>query len=286
MTTASLAVLTSNLVDYAGLFPPASLSIRDTASNYAAYRAAPHSSMLGTLIVPAARLGELAATPIEHARISALLSDDREVSARTIAEFNEAHSGRLRVASVEAQITSPADAERIARLFGAELGVFLEFPVAETSDFVPRLKEAGARAKLRTGGVTPDAIPSSDAIAGFIVACAGEVPFKATAGLHHPIRSSHPLTYESGAVCGTMHGFLNVFVAATFACAGGTASQLVSILDDDDATAFRFTDHALSWRGETASIDEVRRCRNEFALSFGSCSFQEPVDDLTRLGLL
>src|ERR1039458_1007223 len=54
----------------------------------------------------------------------------------------------------------------------------------------------GGFVKVRTGGLTPEAIPESEAVADFLCrAAARRLPFKATAGLHHPIRSLHPLTY-------------------------------------------------------------------------------------------
>ena len=41
-----------------------------------------------------------------------------------------------------------------------------------------------------------------------------DVRFKATAGLHHPLRAEFPLTYDAGAPVGAMFGYLNVFLAA------------------------------------------------------------------------
>lgn len=149
------------------------------------------------------------------------------------------------------------------------------------SDDIETLAARGLRAKIRTGGVTADAFPSAASIAGFIQRCAERgVPFKATAGLHHPIRCIKPLTYEPGAPTGTMHGFVNVFMAAAL------PKQAETILMETDARAFEFGDDAASWRGHSVTTEDLARIRSEFAISFGSCSFEEPVADLKELGWL
>ena len=168
------------------------------------------------------------------------------------------------------------------------LTTYVELPIDD--DLAPRLaaiSRAGARAKVRTGGVTPGAFPASHALARFIQACADAgVPFKATAGLHHPLRGEYRLTYEPASPHGMMFGFLNVFLAAAFARTGLTLRELAQLLEEKDATAFEFTETSASWRGKTVSRTEISAVRHHVALSFGSCSFQEPVDDLRSLGLL
>ena len=136
--------------------------------------------------------------------------------------------------------------------------------------------------------MTPGAFPGPAEVAEFINACRlAEVPFKATAGLHHPLRGSAPLTYEVGAATCVMHGFINVFVASAFAFTHrlGTPS-IRACLEEADVSAFIFTDEGLSWRRNVIDITQIARVREVFALSFGSCSFEEPVADLKRLGWL
>jgi hypothetical protein len=111
-------------------------------------------------------------------------------------------------------------------------------------------------------------------------------PFKATAGLHHAIRAVRPLTYEEGCPRAEMHGFLNVFVAAAFAWGGMETADIQAVLEEPAALAFDFRDDALNWRGRAISTAEIEHARREFAHSFGSCSFEEPVEDLRTLGLL
>jgi hypothetical protein len=146
------------------------------------------------------------------------------------------------------------------------------------------LKKIGSFAKIRTGGITPNAIPSIENLASYIVACAERrLAFKATAGLHHPIRCLHALTYDADAPCGTMHGFINVFFAA--ALAWRDQRGLNPILAETDPEAFQFDDRA-RWRDSSLSVEEIEEARRSFAHSFGSCSFEEPVEDLRGLGLL
>src|SRR6185503_6096765 len=99
-----------------------------------------------------------------------------------------------------------------------DLFPFVEFPAevvngGDARGFIAALAGHSAAAKVRTGGVTPEAFPAPGKLAEFISACHGAgVPFKATAGLHHPVRAEYPLTYEPGCPRGVMHGFLNVFL--------------------------------------------------------------------------
>jgi hypothetical protein len=149
------------------------------------------------------------------------------------------------------------------------------------SDDVDTLAARGLRAKIRTGGITNDAFPDPQTVARFIQRCAEKgVPFKATAGLHHPIRCIKPLTYEPDAPTGTMHGFVNVFMAAAL------PQHAAMILVETDARAFEFGDDAAAWRGHSIGTEDLARIRREFAISFGSCSFEEPVADLKELGWL
>jgi hypothetical protein len=140
---------------------------------------------------------------------------------------------------------------------------------------------------MRTGGITTDSFPRADEIARFIARCASiKLPFKATAGLHHPLCGVHALTYAPDSARGSMFGFLNVFAAAVFAHVGLHESLLVEIVREQGVGAFRFTAGAMSWREHTASLDQVTTARRVLGISFGSCSFREPVDGLHELGLL
>ena len=124
-------------------------------------------------------------------------------------------------------------------------------------------------------------------IAEFLcAAAAGRVPFKATAGLHHPIRAEQPLTYAADSPHAIMHGFINVFVAAAFSWQGIDRSTIIGVLHECDPQSFEFFDDSLTWRGRSLGTAQIAAARRDFAHSFGSCSFEEPVGDLKALGWL
>lgn len=291
----ALRALLEHLVDYAGLFPPASLSMVGAAAEYAAQRASAYSWMLGRFVVPVTRLDELArhAAPLAGENkgawaLSVLVSADPAGDASAIREFNHAHVGQLRAEAVELRAATADAVEFALSQLDRSLERYVEIPLDDDpAPLLESMKRHGARAKARTGGVTPDAFPSADALARFIAECARlDLPFKATAGLHHPLRGEQHLTYDSGSGTATMFGFLNVFVAAALARMGADAPTLVRVLQERDDAAFVFDDGALRWGGFTLDVAQVMSSRRDFALSFGSCSFREPVDDLRQIGLL
>jgi hypothetical protein len=248
MLARSAEALFAHLIDYAGAFPPAALPVDRALENYLRYCGGEHAWMLGRFVVPAAHAHEVP----PHVATSAIGVD-------------------------EVKATSAEDIDRIA---GEAQGrtVYVEIG---SLDLLDAVAARDLRAKIRTGGVTVDAFPSTADIAKFLRACAERgVPFKATAGLHHPVRCVRPLTYATDAPRGTMHGFVNVFLAAAL------LPHAEAILEEEDPSAFRFEDEAASWRGHAIATEDLARIRQEFAISFGSCSFEEPVEDLERLGWL
>jgi len=161
--------------------------------------------------------------------------------------------------------------------------VYCEVALAKLSELA-RVKESGCFGKIRTGGLKAEAIPASADVARFITKCAElRLAFKATAGLHHPIRAEYALTYEVNAPRAVMHGFLNVLMAAAFAWHG--ESGIEPILNEMDASAFRFGERA-HWRDKSLTAEQVRAARQDFMHSVGSCSFEEPVAELQGLGLI
>ena len=143
------------------------------------------------------------------------------------------------------------------------------------------------RAKIRTGGETADKIPPPEILVEFMKACAAAgVAFKATAGLHHPVRSRHRLTYQPDSPSGMMHGFLNVFLTAAFLRAGMDSPLVVELLNEQSSEAFEFDSGGVSWRTHRLSNEQIAEARDKFAISFGSCSFTEPIEDLQSIYLL
>ena len=248
----SLRALVSHLIDYAGWYPPAALPLERVAEKYEAYRTSPERWMLNRVVLPAARLSE--ARMDENWRVALLVDRDPGALPRQVETLET----------------------KLATRFS--LPTYCEAPLANLTD---------AFAKVRTGGLMPEAIPESEALADFLCqAAARRLPFKATAGLHHPIRSLHPLTYAADSPIAVMHGFLNVFAAAAFAWHGADRETVLAVVNEEDACAFEFHDDELGWRDLRLSTAQVRTARRHFAHSFGSCSFEEPVADLRELGFL
>ena len=292
---AALHALLEGLIDYAGLFPPAGLAMGEATASFRAYRACDERWILGRFVVPAARANELEAAAGERApfpltvlaRPDALETDARELDAGAfeIGLPRELLAG-AGAAEIESWIRTAATRMRDAGR--AEVPLFLEAGGPETWRAVihglAAAREAGfpVAFKIRTGGLEAAAFPASADLAAGVIACrdAG-VPFKATAGLHHPLR-------RADAEIGTrMHGFLNLFGGAVLARVHAlTVEQLTAILEDEDSASWSFADDELRRRELAASANEVASARRELAISFGSCSFDEPRDDLRALGWL
>jgi hypothetical protein len=291
----TLHALLHTLVDYAGLFPPAGLGMDAAVANYAAYRRDRHAWMLGRFVVPAARLDEMAdavravgaVEPEHHWRASALAGEDVAGDLARVAAFNGCGAGVV-VDAVEVRASGAAAIRRVAAAVAPGMRAYVEIPAAEDPRaLVGVIAETKLRAKIRTGGVTPEAFPQPDHVARFIRHCyATGTGFKATAGLHHPLRARQPLTYDSDAPRAVMHGFLNVFLTAALHYNGMTIADANEMMLREAIDDVSFTDDALAWREYRLSRDEIAVIRRRFAISFGSCSFREPVDDLIQMGLL
>ena len=284
-----MRLLLEGLVDYAGLFPPAALSMRESVANYAAYRESAHRKMLGRFVLPVSRLAEFArdATEAAHGAPWPLAALATESDASAIAEFNTANSARFYVDTIEAKAVTSAEVVALSSAYPA-MHVYVEIPVA--TDPAPLIEAIGAvrlRAKIRTGGISADAFPAPADVLRFLQRCAEHhVAFKATAGLHHPVRGSYKLTYAADAPSGVMYGYLNVFLAAALLFHGVSGADVLPLLEERDARSITSSADGIAWRGHHLSSAQVAQARAKFAGSFGSCSFEEPVNDLAALHLL
>jgi hypothetical protein len=298
-TSAAVSALLEHLIDYAGLFPPAGLSMREAVRNYAAYRAGEDRWALERFVLPVARFDEFLVELRDlpgHTwpwHISALLGADWPQDCARVQQLFEQSEGRAVVDSIEVKIGADASPAALRAMLPREIPIYCELDPPDWSR-LNEIHDAGLRAKIRTGGVIESAIPSTESVADFLLACSQlQMPFKATAGLHHPLRSRKPLTYDTDAPQATMHGFLNVFLAAAVAT-GGDRDEVLEMLRDDDPSRFAADDGTIRWSQASTEktlgvcvfpdydICEVRK----FATSFGSCSFREPIDELHELGML
>ena len=299
--TPSLHALMTGLIDYAGLFPPAQLAMTPAVRNYADYRQDTDAWALGRFIVPSSRLDEFEGAAAAHLPqdtaqepwpVSMLGVLEPGHDAELIFAFNERHAvasaGRAVIDALEIKATDTETITRLVRSAPDHVRVFVEIPVTEDpAPLLAAIHDAGASAKIRTGGVTEDAFPSPDDVARFIHTAAElGVPFKATAGLHHPLQGEYRLTYEPGSPIAPMFGFLNIFMAAALARQGAEAKVLREVLEDGEITGFRFGRAGATWSDRRVETEEIAAMRTEFAVSFGSCSFTEPMDDLRSLDIL
>ena len=289
----SLKTLLSEIVDYAGLFPPSQVSMAVAVQNFDNYLSSEYAWMLGRFVVPITRLNEFSkhAKPLldgKHLwRLSVLGSEDLVETLRVIEKFNRANEGKAVIDSLEIKIETAEEITEVAKFLPNELKTYFEFPPNDIlSDFITALAITKQRAKIRTGGVTVDAFPSTDAIIKFMRMCvAANIPFKATAGLHHPLRCVKPLTYETPAPIGTMNGFLNLFLSACLLRQNLNTPAVHRLMSEADGTNFEFNDDELRWANQSISLNTIELTRRKNAISFGSCSFAEPIEDLQGLGL-
>jgi hypothetical protein len=300
MSTALEALLRGS-IDYAGLFPPAGLDMATAVANYASYRDGTQAGALGRFVAPASRIGEFESAAADLLprspspspwRVAALLGTDPAADIRALGELNCRHAadgeGAVAADVVEGKADSVEVVERLLGQVPPYLQAYVEVPIAgDPAELVAAIGRTGARAKVRTGGITPDAFPPAADLVRFIRTClSAKVPFKATAGLHHPLRADYRLTYEPDSARGTMYGFLNLFLATAFMATGLDDGQAGLLLEERDRDSIGFDDSGVEWKGRRLGIDAIHRSREEGIVSFGSCSFTEPIGDLESLGLL
>jgi hypothetical protein len=293
----AIQTLLRGSIDYAGLFPPAELDMGAAVSNFAEYEAGKMAWALGRFIVPVKRLAELqsarerlARLPAGPWRIGALATAGPGL-AGDLEQLDDFESRTGADAFVADAVEVKADStqgvrEALGRLHRRE--AYIEVPIErDPSELLASIADLGGRAKVRTGGVTADAFPRSRDLIRLLGTCVRMgVPFKATAGLHHPLRGDYRLTYSPDSLAGTMFGFLNVFLATAFLKAGLDDAVALQVLEENSAGNFEFEETGVTWGEHRLTLDEIRDARESGIVSFGSCSFTEPIDDLKGLGLL
>jgi hypothetical protein len=327
--TGSLRAVLAGSIDYAGMFPPAGLSLARAIQCYRRHRNDQASWMLGRFVVPAAQLADLAAV-YERERDGRLtvIVPGADSGAALLKNLDQTltHVGKFPVAGAidmlefrwPAELLNNRDGSRLGNLVQAAAGqivaarltpmtMYFELlrqesstgntgladetraneiraAIAALAEFNQTAKAIDCQAgfKLRCGGTGPGEIPSSAEVARVICACRDSGVFwKATAGLHHPFR--HIDTAWNVPV----HGFLNLLCAAVLADIHSLDErQMQAIVDEDNYQKFAFSDEALIWSGHVVATEQIAAARERSLRSFGSCSFDEPCDDLRKLGLM
>ena len=236
--------LLSRLIDHAPLFPPASLPLPAAIAEDARAQVSRDAFMLARFVCPATQFGELG--DLDRA-ISVVL--DGPLPADSSVEAVEVPMG-----------------DDFGSLSTLAPEVYVEVRLDDTLDArLDALAAHGFRAKVRCGGASA---PSDAALSAFIRGCrARDLVFKATAGLHHAVRTNGE------------HGFLNLLAAVVF-------GDEEHALAEADPAAFELDTDAFSWRGRAGSASELAAARRERLHSIGSCSFFEPVEELEGMGVL
>lgn len=309
MLNSSQLSFLKNLIDYAGIFPPASLSLEQAIHLFAAYLSGEDAWMLGRFILPASRLPELEPylflfSPQRQLECAVLgrRSDSNEscmeglkADLEEVRAFREQYGEIVKIDVLELALPPyPMDRELLLKMesevhpMGLELFCELATPfhadwqraLLQTLDEMASQPAFGL--KLRTGGITADAFPTPEQVATVLHACRErKLALKFTAGLHHPIRMYRK---EIGS---QMHGFLNVFAAGMLAYVNNLdVLEIEKILADEEPDHFSFQEEGLIWKDKVIPVPEITTLRAEFLRSFGSCSFAEPREDLRMLKLL
>lgn len=265
------SVLLSSFFDDAALFPPARLDMEAALAGHARHRSSAHGWMVARFVCPASELDAFRGD--ERTRVSVVLDG----GLGDLARIGEVGAVEIKLPGddVESGVADLSAALGDAGLAG-RVQAFAEIPVAGCREGdITRAVEAvaGARgidAKVRCGGesIPP---PTSEELAAFLVACYDTgVAWKATAGLHHPVRGR----YE--------HGFLNLAAAEALALTDADVGGLAAALDEPGVAL----DAGGLWTGDgLVGPEGLAQVRERF-LSIGTCSIDEPVEDLTVLGVL
>lgn len=279
----------NQFLDDAAVFPPGSLPLSRAVPAHLAHLESAQGSLVGPFVVAASglpALGELVeGLPPGSFAVSLTVPSPGVVrAALTAAADIAALDVRTVEVGVPAGELSPREVVPILdhalggglgrTVDGSDVTVFVELPRDERrGDLVRELSGTAYLAKLRTGGVREDLYPDPVELGSAIVALVrAGVPFKATAGLHRAVRNTDPATGFD------QHGFVNVLVAVATALDGAPEEEVAAVLADRDGPGLSAT--LGSWSASTAG-----QVRSAFR-SIGTCSIEEPVSDLTTLGLL
>src|SRR5947207_5393342 len=301
VVSVSLQAFLTSSIDYAGMFPPCSLALEPALQNHASYVRSPEAWMLNTFVLCVQQFNSARPLlsnfdPLHPLRVTALgpktanmdsfldALEDVELAIRLFSKYN---ADLVSIAQLEMFL--PDDVEQVclqeAKAIVGNLSVFWEAPPDNAEKTIALLAKHNSDQdmatfgyKLRTGGVTADAFPTSAQIAhALVTAATHQLPIKFTAGLHHPIRQFRDEVKTK------MHGFLNVLGAAVLAAEHQwDADQAAMMLEDEDSGSLLFADDFFAWRDWKIDTERLQY-RRRFVRSFGSCSFDEPRQDLRAL---
>ncbi|HEY3933445.1 MAG TPA: hypothetical protein VGL65_02415 [Gemmatimonadales bacterium] len=281
----------SEIIDYAGLFPPATCSMRDAVRQYDVYRRSDERWLLGRFVLPSSRLDEMLdamhaegieIVPSDPWRLSITMGTLVPPELDRIMPFNERWPDRgIVIDSIEYKVRSVGELVGVDDLIPRTFRRYFEVPAAGPyRKLIVAIDRLGGFAKVRTGGSTPEWFPDAYHLADFILAVAAEdVRFKCTAGLHHAFPGVYSLTYDADSARHEMYGFAAILAAVAEVQLGSNGETVESMLRDRERDAYGWDDAGLRWRETHYTWAQLDRAHRLF-VGFGSCSFREPVDEL------
>ncbi len=275
----------ARLFDYAGMFPPAEVDLPTALHNFREYRRGMLRWALGSLIVEAPVLGELQKEPHDLMRDLHLSVLTTQANLETV----QKHLAMgLPIGMIEVKARSCDEILRWKDTLPPQVPAYIEIPTdLGDPEILDAIAKGGMRAKIRMGGVVADAFPAASSIAATLQRFAERrLAFKATAGLHHALRSRHLLTHRHESESGVMHGFMNLLCASALVWFGGDGEEATQVLEEQDSQSWQVSPDSIRWRSRSWSQDQLREVRKNFLISIGSCSFTEPIADLEALGWL
>ncbi len=286
------------LIDYAGTFPPASLPMDEAVEEFRRIRTSPNRWVMGRFLSRASELERLAAVATGSMRrgeppwsIGVIFDITHGAAAALGQEFQREMAPVMSVSSAEARATPEAPPGALIDAMATidpDIATFIEVDTAtdltdQIRDISSALRERGrpGGAKLRCGGTTPEAFPTVGDVSTFLWEASGSsIPFKATAGLHHPIR------HRDEKLGVWRHGFVNILLASVACDAGESKSTVEQIVAETDPDAFAIGTMAASWRDVSLPGAAIARSRRSGFTAFGSCDVEEPLNDLINHAFL
>lgn len=265
------------MVHEAALYPPGSESMDRGIADRIFPENAAKVRIVGPFLRPVDRFSEMQNQfPSDEECDSALLGSDPSRLANTY--FTAVKHKRLRVTRIElALLDEDSDNFGAISYIGRHLlGVIVFAEVPRQADLGPildRLALEAYGAKMRTWGLASEMFPSEEEVARFLVeSLRRSLPVKVNAGLHSAVHHRDDMT-------GFEHqSFLNFEVVECQIVQGEELSQCIGTLRQRDS--FKIVEML------TDLAPKARAATRALFVGYGSCSIDQPYQELLKLGLL
>lgn len=311
----------TGIIDYAGMYPPAKLAFEQAFTNFLAYQQVDDHWMMNRFVFPIQQAHQLI-TFAEQLSLSkkpiklSVLPVYKDRANEFIQQFHSDYqilSDVIKKNELNLDITlfefklpeelKNASQSLVYPFFNSFLSVFDSKTLKKTSVYVEMCKldrdwqysmdrftnllafyptRNTFGFKLRCGGITSESFPEVSMVAGAIFMCREKgLSMKFTAGLHHP------LSHFNSSLNTRMYGFFNVLGAAVLSHTHLLSTkELEELIIEERIDQFSFADQGMKWRDYVVNTEQIKQARDQFCIGYGSCSFDEPRQDLRSLQLL